>query len=122
MGRVRGAGSDSGMVDALFLDVVAREAGDNGDVTEGDGELVGDDAGDAAVAVEEGMDTDETIVEVGEEAADFVDIGGFDVFDAIGEAASKGVELVVNFGTAAGNVMKVFIPWRAEANVVTARS
>lgn len=74
VGGVGGGGVDGGVVDALFVGVVAREAGDDGDVAEGNGELVGDDAGDTAVAIEEGVDTDETVVKMSEKAADFVDV------------------------------------------------
>ena len=41
MGGVGGGGVDGGVVDALFVGVVARETGDDGDIAEGDGELVG---------------------------------------------------------------------------------
>ena len=119
---VGGGGMNGGVVDALFLGVVARKAGDDRNVAEGDGELVGDDAGDATVAVEEGVDADETIVKVGEETANLVYIGGFDVLDTAHEVAGEGVELVINFGAAAGNVVKIFVPWCAETDVVAARS
>ncbi len=121
MGGVGGGGVDGGVVDALFVGVVARETGD-GDIAEGDGELVGDDAGDAAVAVEEGVDADETVVKMSEKAAGFVDIRGFDILDAAGEVAGEAIKLIVDLGAAAGNVMEVFVPWCAEADVVAARS
>jgi len=122
VGGVGGGGVDGGVVDALFVGVVARETGDDGDIAEGDGELVGDDAGDAAVAVEEGVDADETVVKMSEKAAGFVDIRGFDILDAAGEVAGEAIKLIVDLGAAAGNVMEVFVPWCAEADVVAARS
>ena len=42
--------------------------------------------------------------------------------DAAYEVAGEAVEFVVDFGAAAGNVMEVFVPWCAEADVVAARS
>lgn len=122
VGRVGSGSADGGMIDEFFLGVVAWEAGDDGDVAEGDGELVGDDAGDATVAVEERVDADETVVEMGKETTNFVDVGGFDEGNAVFEATGEGVEFVINFGATAGNVVEVFVPWRAEANVVAARS
>ncbi len=121
VGGVRGAGTDGGVINVLFLGVIARKAGDDGDVAERDGELVGDDTGDAAVTVKEGVDTDETVMKTGEKTANFVDIGGFDVFNTVYEAAGEGVEFVIDFSAATGNVMEVFIAWRAETNIVAAR-
>ena len=110
------------MVDAFFGGVAAWEAGDDGDVAESDRKLVGDDASDAAVAVKEGVDADEIIVEASEEAADFVKIVGGDKAQAITEVVGEGVELIIKLGAAAGNVMEVFVPWCAETDVVTARA
>ena len=84
--------------------------------------MVGDDASDATVAVKEGVDADEIIVETSEEAADFVKIVGGDKAQAITEVVGEGVELIINLGAATGNVMEVFVPWCAEADVVTARA
>lgn len=122
MGTVGSGGVDGGVVNALFLSVVAWETGDDRNIAEGDGKLVGDDAGDAAVAIEEGMDTDETVMKMGEETADFVDVGGFNVLDAVGEVASEAVEFVIDFGAAAGNVVEVFVTGCTEADIVTARA
>lgn len=119
---VGGGGANGGVVDAFFLGVVAWKAGDDWNIAKGDGELVGDDAGDAAVAVEEGVDADEAVVKMGEEAANFVDVGGFNVFDTVCDGAGEGVELVVDFGAATGNVVEVFVPWCAKTNVVAAGS
>lgn len=105
VGAVGGAGMDGSVVDALFLGVVAGKAGDDRDVAEGDRKLVGDYAGDAAVAVEKGVDADEIVVKMGEEAANFVDVADLDEFDAVVEVAGEAIEFVVNFGAAAGNAV-----------------
>lgn len=113
---------DGGVIDAFFLGVVTGKAGDNRNVTEGDGELVSDDAGDAAVAVKEGVDADETVVELGEEAADLVDIVDRDVFETVTEGAGEGEEFIINFGAAARNMIEIFITRCSEANIVTTRT
>ena len=115
---IGGGGANGGVVDALFLGVIAGETSDNRDETEGDRELVGNDASDAAVAVEKWVDADETIVEMREKAADFVNVAGVDEFGLVAEGASEGVELVVNFGAAAGDMMEIFVAGVAEADVV----
>lgn len=80
--------------------------------------MVGDNTSDAAVAVKKRMNTDKTIMETCEKAADFVDIGGLDAANGIAELPSKGIKLIVNFGAAVWNAVNIFISRRAEAHIV----
>ena len=119
---VGGGGANGGVIDALFLGVIAGETCDNRNETEGDGELIGDDAGDATVTVEKWVDADETIMEMCEETANFVDVAGVDEFGLVAEGTGEGVELVVNFGAAAGDVVEVFVAGVAKTDVVAERA
>lgn len=55
---------NGGVVDTFLLEVIAWKAGDDRDVPEGDGELVGNDPSDAAIAIEKRVDTDKTVMKL----------------------------------------------------------